>query len=119
MPPFIEAFVGEELELGRIFGADALGDFTLEEGGVSTECLQHRLLVLAEQRLHEHGCVAKVGRHAHLRDAEKMRLQRLVMHVAALEQFAQHVPHLFADTEKAHRASFGSFDATHMLSPSP
>ena len=31
------------------------------------------------------------------------------MHVAALQQFAQHVAHLLADAEQADRAAFGGF----------
>ena len=70
-------------------------------------------LVLAEQGLHENGGVAQVGRHAHLGDADQVRLQHVVMDVAALEQLAQHVAHLLADAKQADRAAFGSFLATH------
>ena len=101
MAALVEALVGEELELGGIFGAHALRDLALEEGGVGAQRLQHRLLVLAEQRLHEHRRVAKVGRHAHFGDADQVAGQRIVMDVAALEQFAQHVAHLLADAEQA------------------
>ena len=44
-------------------------------------------------------------------------LQHVVMHVAALEQFAQHVAHLLADAEQADRAAFGGFGAAHQLLP--
>src|SRR5690349_6490516 len=96
---FVEALVGDELQLGGIFGADSVGDLALEEGGVLSKRLQYFLLVLAEQRLHEDRRMAKVGRHAHLGDADEVRLQGVVMDVAALEQFAQHVTHLLADAE--------------------
>ena len=45
--------------------------------------------------------------------ADEMALQRLVMHVAALEDLAQHVPHLLPDAEQANRTAFGSFGAAH------
>ena len=37
-------------------------------------------------------------------------VRHVVMHVAALEQFAQHVAHLLADAEQPDRAAFGGFD---------
>ena len=95
--------------LAAYFGATPPGDLALEVGGVGAQRLQHRLLVLAEQRLHEHRRVAQIGRHAHLGDADEVRLQNLVMDVAALEQFAQDVAHLLADAEQADRAAFGGF----------
>ena len=116
MRAFVEALVGEELQLRRIFHAHAVGDLALEESSVLAKRLQHGLLVLAEQRFHEHGRVAEVGRHAHLGDADEVRLKHVVMHVAALEQFAQDVAHLLADTKQAHRAAFGSFGAAHIYS---
>ena len=73
-------------------------------------------LVLAEKRLNENGGVAKVGRHSHFGDADEVRLQRVVVHVAAGEQFAQHVAHLLADAEQADGAAFGSFVAAHFNS---
>jgi hypothetical protein len=46
-----------------------------------------------------------------------MRLQHVVMHVTALEQFAQHMAHLLANTEQAYRTALGSFDTAHGLAP--
>ena len=45
--------------------------------------------------------------------------KHVVMHVTALEQFAQHMAHLLADTEQAYRTAFGSFDHGAWLSSSP
>ena len=78
--------------------------------------LQHRFLVLAEQRLHEHRRVAQVGRHAHFGDADEVAGERLVMDVAALQDFAQHMAHLLADAEQADRAAFGGFDLVRISS---
>ena len=118
MAAFVEALVGDELELRRIFHPHPAGDFALEKGGVLAQRLQHRFLILAEQRLHEHRRVAEVGGHADFGDADEVRLQRVVMHVAALEQFAQHMAHLLADAEQADRTAFGGFDAAHYVAPS-
>src|SRR3954463_12514420 len=57
--------------------------------------------------------MAEVGGHAHFGDADQVRLQRFVMHVAALQQFAEHMAHLLPDAEQADRAAFGSFGAAH------
>src|SRR6185369_3306342 len=114
---FVETLVGDELKLRGIFHADAVGDLALKEGGVLAKRLQHCFLVLAEERLHEHGCVAEVGGHAHLCDADQVSLQHFVMHVAALKQLAQDMAHLFADAEEADRTAFGSFGAAHQILP--
>ena len=37
----------------------------------------------------------------------------VVMDIAALQQFAQHMAHLLADAEQADRAAFGGFGAAH------
>src|SRR5437879_6582077 len=44
-----------------------------------------------------------------------MALQRVVMHVAALENLAEHMAHLFADAKQADRAAFGSFGLAHVV----
>ena len=85
----------------------------LEEGGVGPERFEHRVLVGAEQRLHEHQCVAEVGRHAHFGDADEMAGERFVMDVAAHQHFGQRMAHLLADAEQADRAAFGGFDLAH------
>src|SRR5262245_35616945 len=117
MAALVEALVGEEFQSRRIFHAHPLRDLALEVGGVLPQRLQHRLLVLAEQRLHEDGGVAQVRRHAHLGDADQMRLQDVVMNVAALEQLAQHMADLLADAEQTDRAAFGGFLPAHQPFP--
>jgi hypothetical protein len=57
--------------------------------------------------------MAQVRGHAHLGDADEVRLKHLVVNVASLKEFAQDVPHLLPDTEQAHRTAFGSFLAAH------
>ena len=61
--------------------------------------------------------MAEVGRHPNLSDADKVRLEHIVVHVAALEQFAQHVTHLLANAKEAYGAAFGSFGAAHLQRP--
>ena len=61
MAAFVEAVVGDELELGGVFHSDSMRDFALEECGVLAQRLEHRLFVLPEQRLHEHGGVTQIG----------------------------------------------------------
>jgi hypothetical protein len=114
-PPFVEAFVGDELELGRIFHPDPVSHLPLKERGVLAKRFQHRFLVLPEQRLHEHRRVAKVGRHAHLGNADEMSLKHVVVHIAARKQLAQHMPHLLADAKQPDRAAFRCFRATHHI----
>ncbi|PAV70330.1 hypothetical protein WR25_10455 [Diploscapter pachys] len=92
--------------------------FALQIGGVGAQGLQHSLLVTPKQRLHEDGCVAQVGGHAHFGDADHVFGQRFVMHVAALEDFRQHVAHLFADAQRANRFFLGVF-VHHASNPSP
>jgi hypothetical protein len=110
---FVEALVGNELQLGCIFHSHAMSDFTLEEGGILPERLQNGFLVLTEQRLYEHGRVAKVRRHPHFSDADKVRLEHVVMHVAALEQFAKDMANLLADAKQAHGTPFCGFLSAH------
>jgi hypothetical protein len=46
-----------------------------------------------------------------------MRLKHVVVHVAALEQFAEHVAHLLANAKQANRAAFLGFCAAHLSPP--
>jgi hypothetical protein len=94
-----------------------VSDFALEKGGILSERLQHLFLVLPEQGLHEYGRVAKVRRHADFGHANEMRLKHVVVHVAALEQFAEHVAHLLANAKQANRAAFLRFCAAHLSPP--
>jgi hypothetical protein len=57
----------------------------------------------------------KVRRHAHLGDADEVRLKHIVMHVTALEQFAQNVAHLLANAKQAYGAALCSFLTAHSL----
>lgn len=113
MCALIEALVGQKLELGRVFHPNSAGDFPLEKCSVLAKRFENGLFVFSEQRLYEHGCVAKVGGHAHFGDADEVRLQDVVMYVAALEQLAQYVPYLLADAKQADRTAFAGFLATH------
>ena len=88
-------------------------DFLLEEGGVGAQRFQHDILVLAEQRLHEHRGVAQVGRHADFGDADEVAGERLVMDIAAHQDRRQRMAHLLADAEQADRAALGGFDLAH------
>src|SRR3546814_3325889 len=71
MRAFVEAFIRQELELRRVFHLHPMRHFALEIGGVGPQRLQHRFLVLAEQRLHEDGGVAPVRRHADRSEEER------------------------------------------------
>lgn len=104
---FVEALVDQEFELGGIFQVHPPCDLRLEIGGVGPERLEHDLLVLAEERLHEDGRVAQVGRHADFGDRDEMLFQHVVMHVAAGENVRQDVADLFADAQQADGAGFG------------
>ena len=115
MAALVEAFVHQEFQLGGVFVLDAVRDLALEVGGVGAQRLQHRVLVLAEQRLHEHRRVAQVGGHAHFGNRHHVLGERLIVHVAAREDFVQDVAHLFADTQRADRFFLGFF----VHSPSP
>ena len=86
MRAFVEAFVGEELQLCGVFGAYPVRNLALEEGGVAAKRLQHRVLILPKQWFHEHRRVTKIGRHAHFGDADQMRLQDVIVYIAPLEQ---------------------------------
>src|SRR3569623_1681915 len=107
MAAFVEALVGEEFEPGGGLHLHAVGDLALEIGGVGAQRLEYRLFVLAEQRLLEHRRVPEVGRHAHLGDRDHVAGQRVVMHVAALEDLAQDMAHLFAAAQRADGFGFG------------
>ncbi len=113
MAAFIEALVGEEFELGGIFLVHPAGDLLLQEGGVGAQRLDDDLLVLAEQRLYEHGGVAQIGRHPHLGDRDEMAGQRIVMDVAAHQDIAQRMAHLLGDAEQADRAAFLGLGVAH------
>ena len=117
MAALVEAFVRQELQLGGVFHLHAGGDLALQIGGVGAQRLQHGLLVLAEQGFHEDGGVAQVGGHADLGHADHVLGERVVMHVAALEHFRQHMAHLFADAQGADRFFLGIF--VHGFCPLP
>jgi len=110
----VEDLVDAELQLRGILHAHAARDLALQESGVLPQRLQHDLFILAEQRLHERGRVAEVRRHAHLGHADEVRLERVIVHVAALQQLAQDVPHLLADAEQADTAAFGCFGTSQL-----
>ena len=61
MATFVEALIRQELQFGRIFIVHAPRDFALQIGRVGAQRLDYRLLVLAEQRLHEDGGM-EIGR---------------------------------------------------------
>jgi hypothetical protein len=42
--------------------------------------------------------MAQVGRHSDFGDADEVRLEHGIMHVAALQELAQHMAYLLADT---------------------
>ncbi|GAA4748300.1 hypothetical protein GCM10023264_12920 [Sphingomonas daechungensis] len=90
-----------------------MSDLALEKRRVLPESLEHGLFVLAKQWLHEHRRVAEVGRHTHFRDADEVRLEHVVMHVATLEKLAQDVTHLLPDAEQADRPTFCCFLTAH------
>src|SRR3546814_15708790 len=71
MAALVETLVGEEFEARGVFHLHAGGDLALEIGGVGAQRLEHRLLVLAEQRLHEHRRVAQLGRRSEARRVGK------------------------------------------------
>src|SRR5204863_4106645 len=87
--------------------------FALEEGGVGPQRLQHHLFVAAQQRFDEHGGVAQVRRHADLGHRHEMRGERIVVDVAALQYFREHMAHLLADPEGADRTVAG-FRVLHL-----
>jgi hypothetical protein len=44
-----------------------------------------------------------------------MRLQHVIVDVAALEELAEHMAHLLAHAKQADRATFGGFVAAHQV----
>src|SRR5436190_2928974 len=59
--------------------------------------------------------MAEVGGHADFGHRDEVAGKRVVMHVATLEDFAQHMPYLLADAEQADRSAFGSFDFSQLV----
>src|SRR3546814_2666557 len=57
--------------------------------------------------------VPEVGRHAHFGDAHRVRREHVVMHVAAREDFAEQMAHLFADAQHPDRRSLVLFGCLH------
>src|SRR3712207_3262620 len=60
MTAFVEALVGQELEVRRIFGVHAAGHLALEVADVPLQRRKDLRLVAAEERLHEHGCMPEI-----------------------------------------------------------
>src|SRR5688572_20564548 len=113
MAALVEALIGEEFQVGGIFGVHPLGHLAAQIAHVLAQGLQHVLLVGAKQGLHEHGGVAKIGRHPHLGDRDTVAGERLVMDVAAHQYLGQGMTDLLADAQQADRAAFGGFIVAH------
>ena len=113
LPPSSKLSSARKRILAAYLVTHAARDFLLEEGGVGAQRLEHRFLIGAEQRLHEHRGEAQVGRHAHFGDADEVAGERLVMDVAAHQDVGQGMAHLLADAKQADRAAFGGFDFAH------
>ncbi len=94
-----------------------MGDFALKECGVLAKRLQHRFFILTQKRLYEHGRVPEVWGHAHFGYADKMRLEHVIMDTPALEQLAQHMPHLLADSEQSDGSALSGFLTAHLQRP--
>jgi hypothetical protein len=110
MPAFIKTLISEEFEFCCIFHFHPPGDLALEIGGVGPQGFDDGGLLLAQQGFHKHRRVAQVRRHAHFRYRNRVSGQHIIMDIPALEDFTQHMAHLFPNAKDADGwAGFGQF----------